>query len=72
MCEEFSAKFVVTGGDDRIEPAISRGAGKEIGKRRLVIDQQQARLRHQYLSPRPRECAPATHEVNRRNALLTL
>ena len=40
-------------GDERLEPAFARGVGEEFRQRRLIVDQQQARLRHStILSPR--------------------
>jgi hypothetical protein len=38
-------KFGVVGGDDGLEPALASRIGEKVGKRRLIIDQQQAGLR---------------------------
>jgi hypothetical protein len=43
--EKLFAKFSVVGGYDGLKPAAAGGIREERGERRLVIDQQQARLR---------------------------
>jgi hypothetical protein len=45
--EEFLLELIVAGGDDGVETAGRGRVRKEFGQRGFVIDQQQARLRHE-------------------------
>lgn len=50
--------------DHRLEAALARSAGQEVGERRFIIDQQQSRLRQRaLLSPLDRVTA-TRHKVN--------
>src|SRR5204863_7771419 len=60
---ECLAELGVVRGDHRFEPALAGGVGKEVRKRRLVIDQQQTRLRQIDLLSSPAIACPAIEHV---------
>ena len=49
--EEAFPKLVVARRDDRVETSRSGSIRQIVGQGRLVVDQQQARLRHELVSP---------------------
>ncbi len=64
------AKFSVVGGYDWFKPASPGGIRKERGERRLVVNQQQARLsQFALLSPRRPACAASARKVKRMKRL---